>query len=92
MNSGAKEKQKIFEAILSSPGMSEQCKVGLSLSRQNILVLCRLIENGLSNDTEGADDMLGLISPESKEQLRVVVPEFLRRSGLTEFYEKLKQL
>lgn len=39
-----KEKFKIFETALSSPGMSEKCKIVLQLSRQNILLLGWLIE------------------------------------------------
>ena len=91
MNSGTKEKVKIYEAIMSSPGMGESCKVSLHLSRHNVLLLCRLIEHGLTSDTN-ADEMLSLISKEAKEQLLTVVPEFLRRAGLVEFYEKIKSI
>ena len=42
--SSNKEKSKIFETILSSPGMTEKCKIVLTISRQNILVLSRLIK------------------------------------------------
>ena len=37
-----KEKSKIFETVLSGPGM----KIVLVMSRQNILLLRRLIEAG----------------------------------------------
>lgn len=40
----SREKLKIFETVLSSPGMNEKCKIVLTISRQNILVLGRLIE------------------------------------------------
>ena len=43
-NKANKEKSKIFETVLSSPGMNEKCKIVLMLSRQNILLLSRLIE------------------------------------------------
>ena len=38
-------KLKIYETVLSSPGMNEKCKVNLMISRQNILLLSRFIEN-----------------------------------------------
>ena len=33
-----KEKLKIFETVLSSPGMVEKGKINLSLSRQNVIL------------------------------------------------------
>jgi len=36
-----KEKLKIFETILSSPGMSEKCKITIQISRQQVLLLGR---------------------------------------------------
>lgn len=92
MSSVAKEKLKIYETVLMSPGMNEKCKIVLHLSRQNILLLSRLIETGLNSNKENADEFLSLLNKESKEELETVVPEFLRKGGLTDFYEKLKSL
>jgi len=92
MSTAAKEKLKIYETVLSSPGMTEKCKIVLQLSRQNILLLSRLIETGLDANKEKADEIINLLSKESTEELFAVVPEFLKKGGLTEFYEKLKSL
>jgi len=92
MSSGSKEKLNIYDVIISSPGMFERCKIGVSLSRQNIFILCRIIESGLNGDKDAANGMLELLSKESKEELLTVVPEFLKKSNLTEYYEKLKSL
>jgi hypothetical protein len=92
MSSVAKEKIKVYETVLSSPGMGDKCKVVLHLSRQNILLLSRLIETGLNSGKENPDELIGLLSNESREELETVVPEFLKKGGLTEFYEKLKSL
>jgi hypothetical protein len=92
MSSGGKEKMNIYDVIISSPGMFERCKIGVNLSRQNIFILCRIIESGLNGDKEAANGMLDLLSKESKEELLTVVPEFLKKSNLTDFYEKLKSL
>ena len=47
--SGSKEKSRIYQTVLSSPGMNEKCKINLMMSRQNILLLGRLIEAGFLN-------------------------------------------
>lgn len=90
--SSVKDKLKIYQAVISSPGMLERCKIGMHLSRQTIFVLCRIIENGLKTEKEGDNELLTLLSKEVLEELQGVVPEFLRKSNLTEFYDNLKSL
>lgn len=92
MSSAMKEKSKIFETLLSSPGMQDQTKVTLKLSRQSILLLARLIESGLDISKGNADELVLMVTPESKQELDGVVPELLKRSGLEQFYEKVKAL
>lgn len=92
MNLG-NEKLKIYQTVLSSPGMGEKCKIILQLSRQNILLLSRIIESGLEADKkEMNDDILMLLTEEGLEELRKVLVEILSKGGLTDFYEKLKLL
>jgi hypothetical protein len=87
------EKLKIYETVLSSPGMSEKCKIILHLSRQNILLLSRIIELGLEADKKQMNgDILMLLTEEGIEEFRKVLVEILSKGGLTEFYEKLKLL
>jgi len=89
----AKQKSKIFETVLSSPGMAEKCKINLMLSRQNIILLSRLIEAGLLTDKKSFDDeIIAAIPKESLNELRTVHEEILQKAGLTEFYERLKLL
>lgn len=92
MSSVSKEKSRIYETLLSSPGMNDKCKVTLKLSRQTILLLARLIESGLEAAKGNADELVNTVSQESKQELDGVVPEFLKRSGLEHFYEKVKTL
>lgn len=87
------EKLRIFETVLSSPGMSEKCKILLQLSRQNILLLSRIIEFGLGADKrEMEDDIIAHLPEDSMEELQNAVNEILQKGGLTEFYERLKSL
>ena len=89
----SKEKSLIFETLLSSPGMNEKCKIVFALSRQNILLFCRLIEAGLLSENGGFhDEVLNALSKDLLEEFRTVHEEILRKADLTEFYQKLKLL
>lgn len=88
-----KEKSKVFETVLSSPGMSEKCKIVLNVSRQNIILLARLIEAGILTDqSKVEDEIIRNLEKEGKEEFKIIHEEILKRSDLTEFYEKLKML
>jgi hypothetical protein len=88
-----KEKSKIFETVLSSPGMNEKCKVVLQLSRLNVLLLSRLIEAGLmTKEPPLEDDIINALPAESIEEFKTIHQEVLQKSGLTEFYQRLKTL
>ena len=97
MNSGTNEKSmnrtKIFETILSSPGMQETCKIVLNPTRQTILVLARLIENGVEKkDEKERDEMLSFLPGESLSELKNISEELLKKGGLVEFYDDMKEL
>jgi len=88
-----KEKLLVFETILCSPGMNEKCKLSVTLSRQNILLFCRLIEEGLMGDKKNFDDeILRALPKESLDEFRMLHEEILRKAELTDFYQKLKLL
>jgi len=92
-NVTSKDKSKIFETVLSSPGMTGKCKIVLMLSRQNILLLTRLIETGLLTDQQNfKDEIFSVLPKESLEEFKTIHEEILRKSDLTEFYERLKLL
>ena len=90
---GKKEKSKVFEMILCSPGMAESCKIGFKITRQNVLILGRLIEAGILNSKNPfEDDILGSLPEESVGEFKVIHEEILKKAGLGDFYEKLKTL
>ena len=87
------EKSRVFETVLSSPGMTEKCKVVLLLSRQNILLLSRLIERGLLSEGQNLDDeIISALSKESFEEFKTIHQEILKKGNLSDFYERLKFL
>ena len=88
-----KEKSKIFQTVLSSPGMIEKCKVNLMMSRQNILILSRLIEAGLLTEKNPFDDeIIASLAADSLIEFKSIHEEILRKGELTEFYDRLKML
>ncbi len=92
-NAVNKEKAKVFETILSSPGMSEKCKVVLQVSRQHIILLGKLIENGLlSEKNELNDELITLLSKDAIEEFKVIHEELLKKAELTDFYQRLNSL
>lgn len=92
-NGKATDRMKVFETVLSSPGMTETCKVALSPSRQTILVLCRIIEQNLeAKGGAGEDEFLSFLPAESLNELKQISEELLRRGGLVDFYQRLKAL
>lgn len=97
MKSSANEmlinRTRVFETILSSPGMQENCKIVLNPTRQTIVVLARLIENGFEKKDENErDEILSFLPEPSLIELKNITEELLRKGGLVEFYEHMKQL
>jgi hypothetical protein len=90
---GNNEKSKIFQTVLSSPGMNEKCKINLMISRQNIVLLGRLIEAGLLSDENHFDDEIIAALPEdSLKEFKTIHEGILRKGELTDFYDRLKLL
>lgn len=89
--SGSKMKAKVFETILSSPGMTEKCKIVLNISRQNVLLLGRLMEFGILDEkNEFGDEIITVLPKESLQEFKEIFGELLEKANLTEFYAKLK--
>jgi hypothetical protein len=83
----------VYETLLSSPGMNDTVKIALPLSRKNILLLAKLIEQGLA--TKGETEQTGILSMMNEETattLHAVTGELLKKAGLNELNEKLNTL
>jgi hypothetical protein len=82
---------KVFETVLSIPGMNDNVKIQLSIPRKNVLLLSKVIERGLGNKESLADDSILDIAPkETLDELNAVSDELLKKAGLIEMNEKLK--
>lgn len=84
---------KVYDTILSIPGMNEVVKIDLKISRKNVLLLNQVIERGLSaKDDDKSSVLLGNVPEESLLELKNLSDECLQKAGLIELSEKLKAL
>lgn len=82
---------KVFDTILSSPGMSEAVKIDLKISRKNVLLLSCLIEQGLLPEKDPAS-LIGNISEEGFSDLKNIAQDCLEKAGLVELNGKLSAI
>ena len=84
---------RVYDTILSIPGMSETVKIDLKISRKNVLLLSSVIERGLAIKDDGkASDLLNSVPPENLQELKALAGECLQKAGLIELSEKLSSL
>ena len=82
---------KVFDTVLSIPGMSDNVKIQLSIPRKNVLLLSKVIELGLSIKGNGEEiNILDIARKEALEELHAISDELLKKAGLIEMSEKLK--
>jgi hypothetical protein len=85
---------KVYDTILSIPGMNETVKIDLKISRRNVLLLNSVIERGLT--VKDADDkssnLLDIVPKETLQELTNLSGDCLKKAGLTELSEKLNGL
>jgi hypoxanthine-guanine phosphoribosyltransferase len=68
---------KVYDTILSIPGMNETVKIDLKISRKNVLLLNSIIERGLT--VKGADDkssnLLDVVPKETLQEMSAFVKQ-----------------
>lgn len=85
---------KVYDTILSIPGMNETVKIYLKISRGNVLLLNSIIERGLTvkGPDEKSSNLLDVVSKETLQELSAFADDCLKKAGLTELSEKLNVL
>lgn len=84
---------KVYDTILSIPGMNETVKIDMKISRKNVLLLNSVIKRGLSaKDDDKSSNLLESIPEETLHELKNIADDYLTKAGLTELSEKLKAL
>lgn len=82
---------KVYDTILSIPGMNDTVKIDLKISRKNVLLLNRVIERGLkTNQDDKSSNMLDVVPQDALQELTSLADDCLKKAGLTELSEKLK--
>jgi len=82
---------KVYETLLSIPGMNEVVKIDLKMPRKQVLLLSKVIERGLVEAKEEKEpSILSLASAEMRDDLQNVIGELLAKGGLSEMAEKLR--
>lgn len=84
---------KVYDTILSIPGMNETVKIDMRISRKNVLLLNSVIKRGLSSkDDDKSSGLLANIPQETLQELNAFADDCLTKAGLTELSEKLNSL
>lgn len=84
---------KVYDTIMSIPGMNETVKIDIRISRKNVLLLNSVIKRGLTaKDDEKAANLLEGIPKETLQELDAFADDCLTKAGLNELNEKLKAL
>lgn len=86
------EVAKVFDTILSIPGMSEAVKIDLRMSRKNVLLLNQVIELGIAAKAEDKTGLLNSVPDGDLQELKTLANDCLSKAGLNELSEKLKLL
>ncbi|CAG5010295.1 hypothetical protein DYBT9275_04685 [Dyadobacter sp. CECT 9275] len=89
----AKDLASVYDTIMSIPGMNEQVKVDLKISRKNALLLHQAIRRAVNQPaTDSNPDLIDIATAESKQELMKISEEFLQRTNLMELNEKILRL
>ena len=85
---------KVYDTILSIPGMNETVKIDLKISRRNVLLLNNVIERGLTvkDSDDKSSNLLDIVPKETLQELSSLSDDCLKKAGLTELSEKLNGL
>ncbi len=86
------EVAKVYETVLSIPGMSEGVKIDVKINRKAVLLLHSVVGNGLNAKEGETAELLKLLPEETVKELKDFNDECLKKAGLTELSEKLKGL
>lgn len=83
---------KVYDTVLSIPGMNDEVKVSLKTSRKNLLLLNKVIERGIhgKDSDDKSVSVLDTVPKETLEELAGIAGQLLSKAGLTEMNEKLK--
>ncbi len=93
MANSSKDMSKFYEAMLSFPGMNQKLKMGMKISRTNVLLLTLIIEHGLKlGNAERFNEILLVVPEEIKKELTELSDDLLNKADLAGLRDKLNTL
>jgi hypothetical protein len=74
---------RVYDTILSIPGMNEAVKIDIKISRKNVLLLNSVIKRGLNTkDDDKVMNLLGSVPSETLQELRTFADDCLSKAEL----------
>ncbi|MDH7459809.1 hypothetical protein QEG73_00925 [Chitinophagaceae bacterium 26-R-25] len=86
-----KEISMLYETVLSSPGMNDNVKLAITMTRKNALLLSSLIDSGIANEN-GTNKLFVAAGEENVELVKKLSEDILEKAGLSSLHERLKAL
>lgn len=93
MSTTKNELKKIYEMMFVMPGMYDNIKVELRISRKHAFLLAKIIERGIDEtNNETLNQLLEVFEKPALDEIRALPDEVMKKAGLTDLNEKLKAL
>jgi len=85
------ELAKIYDTIMSIPGMNETVKIDMKISHKSVLLLNTVMQRGLTlKQNDESPNLLEIVHQDTLQELNSFAVNCLMKAGLTELNEKLK--
>lgn len=84
------EMTKVYDAIMCIPGMNENVKLNIQISRKQLLLLSQVLDGGLKVADKEQGSVLSYFPSDAGQELQVLVADCLEKAGLNSLSEKLK--
>ena len=89
----AADLEKVYETLLSVPGMNDPVKVDLKIPRKTVLLLTEVLRKGMSPEIQSKGfGMADTLSENTKKELNAIIEESLEKAGLMELSGRLRGL
>jgi hypothetical protein len=85
------ELEKVYDTLLSSPGMGEMIKIDFKMSRKTILLMSHVMQKGIIKNVD-EDLLLKVIGKDSLEELKNVLDNCLEKGSLNQLHHNILNL
>lgn len=84
------EMTKLYDTLLSVPGMNENVRLNQAISRKQLLLLSQILEEGLLAAAKDKGSVLSFFPTEAGPELQAIIGDCLEKAGLSDLNAKLK--